>query len=712
MHGVLGSAGRKGLEGGTTDMGGSQALRSSQPASTPLLSRLFGAAKEDDGEGQGGLASGAGGGGGGGRGLGEFGGRGMDEDDDPFRADSMGGHRTGFRPPPSPSPNLFQPKVSGEGKTTTMPPGFPLELDQRDRTGVTLPSANAPNSSFSLSLSSCSTASSVSSTPSPTLQPPPSDEPCKDPFTVKGEEFFSPPDGDEDVAMGEGGGDGDDMVWRGGGLSVDVSSLLPPPPPPLPLPPTSGEEGAMNVEMEPTTPLISGSPPPIFAGVKSRMNQHPPLPPPPRRHGKNHHHLTSHARIPLPTSSHNPSLSSLHSGSTRFRASSSDHGAGSSFLSCLRPPSRSGIPAPVRMIEQEGVGSGGAVGSLGGGVVGVPVNAAVTSYARFLTAEYFREGRHRLDPGAPGPTMSLLDRSFIPLPVSSSTAFRGAPGGGNGNGGGFVHTDYFETSFRLVSRLGRGAFAEAFKVQSKADGRFYAVKKTRQNVTGVKDRLAKLEEVELLWLVRDGPGIVQIINAWEQFGYIYVQMELCEKGTLYAYLEENCRDSPIDEFKIWNVLCEVAHGLKHIHSLDVIHLDLKPGNLFITASGALKIGDFGLATRCPVTKFEREGDRTYIAPEILVSRYGKPCDIFSLGLILLEMAANIILPENGPHWHKLRAHDFSDIGFGSCSPPLVDVIRSMLHPDAAMRPSAEQILEHPFVAAISVGGGDGAAVFG
>ncbi|KAI8853524.1 kinase-like domain-containing protein [Chytridium lagenaria] len=238
----------------------------------------------------------------------------------------------------------------------------------------------------------------------------------------------------------------------------------------------------------------------------------------------------------------------------------------------------------------------------------------VTSYARFLTADYFRGGDIGMVGSRAGP-MSLLDRSFIPYARQGTTA---------------VYTDYFETSFRLVSKLGKGAFAEAFKVQSKADGRMYAVKKTRHAATGKKDRLAKLEE--------DGPRIVKIINAWEQLGHIYVQMELCERGTLYAYLEENCRDSPLDEFKIWTVLCEVAQGLRYIHGLDIIHLDLKPGNLFITEERSLKIG-------------------------ISVAVW-KPSDIFSLGLIILEMMANIILPENGPQWQKLE-DDFSESGFWS-----------------------------------------------
>lgn len=56
---------------------------------------------------------------------------------------------------------------------------------------------------------------------------------------------------------------------------------------------------------------------------------------------------------------------------------------------------------------------------------------------------------------------------------------------------------------------------------------------------------------------------------------------------------------------------------------------------------------------------EKEGDRAYIAPEIITSSLlSPPADIFSLGLVLLEMAANIVLPQNGDNWHALRRGGF------------------------------------------------------
>lgn len=76
----------------------------------------------------------------------------------------------------------------------------------------------------------------------------------------------------------------------------------------------------------------------------------------------------------------------------------------------------------------------------------------------------------------------------------------------------------------------------------------------------------------------------------------------------------------------------------------------------------MKIGDFGLATPWPALPgTDHEGDREYIGPEVLMGHFDKPSDIFALGLIMLEIAGNVMLPENGVSWQRLRSGDMSDV---------------------------------------------------
>lgn len=88
-----------------------------------------------------------------------------------------------------------------------------------------------------------------------------------------------------------------------------------------------------------------------------------------------------------------------------------------------------------------------------------------------------------------------------------------------------------------------------------------------------------------------------------------------------------CDDGLWDEF-------EFTQGMRFIHAAGVIHMDLKPANIFVTSEGRLKIGDFGMASLWPRRSegeggtFEREGDKLYLAPEVLQGEYGKAADVF------------------------------------------------------------------------------------
>lgn len=69
-----------------------------------------------------------------------------------------------------------------------------------------------------------------------------------------------------------------------------------------------------------------------------------------------------------------------------------------------------------------------------------------------------------------------------------------------------------------------------------------------------------------------------------------------------------------------------------------------------------------MASTWPAPKgLDGEGDREYIGPEVLAGRFDKPADIFSLGMIMLEIAGNIVLPDNGMSWQRLRSGDLSDL---------------------------------------------------
>ena len=162
-------------------------------------------------------------------------------------------------------------------------------------------------------------------------------------------------------------------------------------------------------------------------------------------------------------------------------------------------------------------------------------------------------------------------------------------------------------------------------------------------------------------LVRRHPNILSYIDSWEEDETLYIQTELCELGNFAHFLWEYGRAFPrLDEARVWKIMAELAAGLRFIHDANVIHLDLKPANIFLTGEGRLKIGDFGMASVWPRPSppgepqlipgqkpvgFEREGDKLCLAPDVLQGQYGKAADVFGLGPTMLEAASNVVVPD-------------------------------------------------------------------
>lgn len=252
------------------------------------------------------------------------------------------------------------------------------------------------------------------------------------------------------------------------------------------------------------------------------------------------------------------------------------------------------------------------------------------------------------------------------------------------------------SKFEKVDLVGTGEFSQVYRVSQPPDqspfhrvfsssrsssrnslpGKVWAVKKSRHAYTGPKDRARKVSEVDVLKALGQNDNILSFVDSWEDRGHLYIQTEFCEEGTLDVFLAQAGSKARLDDFRIWKILLELSQGLRHIHDSGFIHLDLKPANILITFEGVLKIGDFGMATRWPAKPgIEGEGDREYIGPEILMGKFDKPADVFALGLIMLETAGNVELPDNGASWQKLRNGDMSDVPSLTWSSEVSNILR-------------------------------------
>lgn len=252
---------------------------------------------------------------------------------------------------------------------------------------------------------------------------------------------------------------------------------------------------------------------------------------------------------------------------------------------------------------------------------------------------------------------------------------------------------YFEQCFQVCEKLGEGSFGEVYRVRSRDDGKMYAIKKSCRPFRGEFDRRQKLAEVEKHERLPQHPNCVQFYKAWEERHLLYIQTELC-RMSLSEYADLHGK---VPEQRIWHMLIDLVKGLKHLHDHQLCHLDIKPANIFLgNDEFTCKMGDFGLCSNVEQGFVDAmEGDAKYLAPELMCHQFGKPADIFSLGISLLELACDVELPSGGETWHCLRKGCIPPHLMKDLSPSLVHLLSRMMHPEPDLRPTVDEILADP-----------------
>ncbi|CAM9326381.1 unnamed protein product, partial [Ectocarpus sp. 8 AP-2014] len=240
----------------------------------------------------------------------------------------------------------------------------------------------------------------------------------------------------------------------------------------------------------------------------------------------------------------------------------------------------------------------------------------------------------------------------------------------------------FKHDFVQMGPIGEGGFSVVWKVRAKGTGRLYAIKRSKREFRGRRDRDRCLLEAKALQRLGQHPGVLRFERAWQEEGHFCLQTEICELGTLKDFLERLPSRREIPEPAVWQVLQDIGQALSHVHAMGLVHLDVKPSNLLIgDEGGRLKLADFGMATAygegVEGVGDGQEGDTLYMAKELLSSTARLPsADMFSLGLTVYEVATRIELPGDGEDWHAMR--DGRAVGLPSSrSRDLGDVLRQV-----------------------------------
>lgn len=257
--------------------------------------------------------------------------------------------------------------------------------------------------------------------------------------------------------------------------------------------------------------------------------------------------------------------------------------------------------------------------------------------------------------------------------------------------------------YRVLDRLGSGGVADVFRAHDELLGRDVAVKVFRavpepsgQGVT--PDPLASRgRENELRALARlNHPNLITLYDASMDEQPAFLVMELVDGPSLATRLV----DGPLVEADVRAMGGQLADALAYVHSLGMVHRDVKPGNVLIGDLrhdwGRARLSDFGIArligserlTSADVTL----GTPSYLAPEqARGGDVGPAADVYSLGLVLIEALTGVRCFD-GPPLEAMSARLFRDPEVPADLPtPWPALLRAMTARDPADRPPAVEV---------------------
>jgi Protein kinase domain len=136
----------------------------------------------------------------------------------------------------------------------------------------------------------------------------------------------------------------------------------------------------------------------------------------------------------------------------------------------------------------------------------------------------------------------------------------------------------YEKEFMEMKLLGIGEFGLVYQCLNRLDGCIYAIKRSIKPVAGSSFEKISLNEVYAHAVLGKHDNVVRYYSAWAENNHMLIQNEYCNGGSLQSLLQKRI----LNEAELKILLLQVAEGLKYIHSHNLVHMDIKAGNIFIT----------------------------------------------------------------------------------------------------------------------------------
>jgi tRNA A-37 threonylcarbamoyl transferase component Bud32 len=235
-------------------------------------------------------------------------------------------------------------------------------------------------------------------------------------------------------------------------------------------------------------------------------------------------------------------------------------------------------------------------------------------------------------------------------------------------------TDGLADRYRIEGRLGGGGMGDVYRARQLHSDRIVALKMIRSDYLS-SDAARERFRTEARALAKfDHPHIVRVFDSGESDGQPYMAMEFIEGGTLAqaAAGGQWAVAGGVKARRVAGLVETLARAVEYAHQRGVVHRDLKPGNVLLTADGTPKIADFGLARLQGIRADQTQpgqllGTYAYMAPEQARGQaegLGTATDIYGLGGILYHL-----LTSRAPHQGNTREEVLDHASRGQVTPP-------------------------------------------
>lgn len=251
----------------------------------------------------------------------------------------------------------------------------------------------------------------------------------------------------------------------------------------------------------------------------------------------------------------------------------------------------------------------------------------------------------------------------------------------------------YRAEFKELRGLGQGNFSIVRAAKHRLDGIEYAIKRSANEITDKALKAQWIQEIHAWARLSGHPNVVRYYSSWFEKGgrgeHAFIQLEKCGmKLSEHAQLT-----GPLREADLVNILGQLAAALQHVHAHGMVHMDVKPDNVYACEDGVFKLGDFGLATQAKGTDDVRaaSGDARYVAREVVADDYRNldKADMFSLGASMYELAKGEPLPTGGPAFESLRE---GKIFLVSHTVSFQNMLKRLVHPEPCQRPAPREVV--------------------